>query len=191
VYTTLTMTVESEILGGRLPLTDPTALAGAQRELFDVMMATMVPSAPSAGFRSTTGDGRLIGPFNPFLLNPAVASKFLDLQFAEQSQTSLFERVRQVVILAVGAPWGADYELHAHSAVARKAGISEDAVRVLASGGLPDDLREHEKIAARVALQLSTKHRIDDGLYREAEQVFGRQGLSPPLSAFITRCARR
>jgi 4-carboxymuconolactone decarboxylase len=64
-----------------------------------------------------------------------------------------------------------------HSAVARKAGISEDAIRTLASGGLPDDLREHEKIAARVALELSTQHRIDDGLYREAEQVFGRQGL--------------
>jgi 4-carboxymuconolactone decarboxylase len=171
------MTVESEILGGRLPLADPTTLAGTQRELFDVVMATIVPCAKDAGFQSTTGDGRLIGPFNPFLLNPAVASKLLDLQFAEQSQTSLSRRVRQVVILAVGATWGADYELYAHSAVARKAGISEDAIRTLASGGLPDDLREHEKIAARVALELSTQHRIDDGLYREAEQVFGRQGL--------------
>ena len=171
------MTVESDILGGRLPLADPTTLAGAQRELFDVVMTTTVPWANGAGFQSMTRDGRLIGPFNPFLLNPAVASKFLDWQFAEQSQTSLSERVRQVVILAVGATWGADYELYAHSAVARKAGISEDAVSVLAGDGLPDDLREHEKIAARVALQLSTKHRIDDGLYRQAEQVFGRQGL--------------
>jgi 4-carboxymuconolactone decarboxylase len=129
------MTVESDILGGRLPLADPTTLAGAQRELFDVVMATVVPSANGASFQSTTGDGRLIGPFNPFLLNPAVASKLLNLQFAEQSQTSLSERVRQVVILAVGATWGADYELYAHSAVARNAGISEDAIRTLASDG--------------------------------------------------------
>jgi 4-carboxymuconolactone decarboxylase len=171
------MTVESEILGGRLPLADPTTLARAQRELFDVLMGTQVPWANGAGFQSTTGDGRLIGPFNPFLLNPAVASKFLDFQFAEQSQTSLSERVRQVVILVVGAAWGADYEIYAHSAVARKAGISEDAIRTLASGALPDALREHEKVAARVALQLSTKHHIDDGLYHEVEQVFGRQGL--------------
>jgi 4-carboxymuconolactone decarboxylase len=110
-------------------------------------------------------------------LNPGVTSKFLDLQFAEQSQTSLSERVRQVVILAVGAAWGVDYELYAHSVVARKAGISERAVRTLASAGLPDDVREHEKIAARVALQLPTKHRVDDALYREAEQVFGWEGL--------------
>ena len=89
-------------------------------------MATTVPWANGAGFQSMTGDGRLIGPFNPFLLNPAVASKFLDWQFAEQSQTSLSERVRQVVILAVGATWGADYELYAHSAVARYALILSD-----------------------------------------------------------------
>jgi hypothetical protein len=46
----------------------------------------------------------------------------------------------QVTILNVNdqdATWGAEYELYAHSAVARKAGISEDAVRVLASGGHP------------------------------------------------------
>jgi 4-carboxymuconolactone decarboxylase len=119
------MTVESEILGGRLSLVHPTTLTGAQRELFDVAMATVVPSVNGASFQSTTGVGRLIGPFNPFLLNPGVASKLLDLQFAEQSQTSLSERVRQVMILAVGATWAADYELYGHSAVARKAGISE------------------------------------------------------------------
>jgi 4-carboxymuconolactone decarboxylase len=164
--TIIAMTCENDTLGGRLPLADPTTLTGAQRELFDTMMTTWVPSADDAGFQSTTVDGRFIGPFNPLLLRPAVASKFLDLQFAEQSHTSLSERVRQVVILAVGAAWGADYELYAHSAVARKAGISEDAIRTLADGGLPDDLGEHEKIAARVARQLSTSHRIDDGLYR-------------------------
>ena len=171
------MTVESAILGGPLPLADRTTLTDAQGELFHAMMTTWVPWANEAGFQSTTADGRLIGPFNPFLLNPAVASKFLDLQLAEQSHTSISERVRQVVSLAVGAVWRADYELYAHSAVARKAGISEDAVRTLANDGLLNGLSEHKKIAERVARQLSTSHRIDDALYREAEQAFGRQGL--------------
>jgi Protein of unknown function (DUF3363) len=228
--------------------------------LFDVVMATMVPWANGVGFQSTTGDGRLIGPFNPFLLNPAGASKLLDLQFVEQSQTSLSERVDadtasspiigrlvatglhdeltgqtctvidgvdgrahhvrfrgidpfadappgggivevrrfggpddQVVILAVGATWGVDYELYAHSAVARKAGISEDTIRTLAGGGLPDDLREHEKIAARVALQLSTRHvSMMASTVRPNKSSTGRVcSISPPSSAFITRCARR
>jgi 4-carboxymuconolactone decarboxylase len=51
------MTVESEILGGRLPLVDPTTFAGAQRKLFDVVMATMVPWANGAGFKARRETG--------------------------------------------------------------------------------------------------------------------------------------
>jgi 4-carboxymuconolactone decarboxylase len=47
----------------------------------------------------------------------------------------------------------------------------------LANGGIPDELSEHEKIAARLAHQLSTSHRVDDELYSEAEQAFGTTGL--------------
>jgi 4-carboxymuconolactone decarboxylase len=171
------MTVESETLGGRLPLVDPTSLTGAQRGLFDSVMTTQVPWANAAGFQATTADGRLIGPFNTFLLHPQVASKFLEFSAAEGSHTSLSERVREVVIIVVGAVWGADYELYAHSTLARKAGLTSDTVTTLANGALPDDLSEQEKIAARVTRQLSTNHRVDDALYRKAEQTFGRKGL--------------
>ena len=61
--------------------------------------------------------------------------------------------------------------------MARKAGLSNDAITILANGGIPEDLSDHEKIAARLARELSTRHRVDDELYREAEQVFGRTGL--------------
>lgn len=74
------------------------------------------------------------------MLHPVVAAKFWGFSSAEQSHTSLSERVREVVILAVGAVWRADYELYAHPALARKAGISQQAVTRLANGGLPDDL---------------------------------------------------
>ncbi len=89
----------------------------------------------------------------------------------------LSKRVRQVVILAIDAVWKSDYELYAHSAVARKAGISEEAIRTLAVGGLPDDLSDQEKIAQRYARQLSTEHRVDTALYSAAEHAFGKQGL--------------
>jgi AhpD family alkylhydroperoxidase len=140
-------------LGGRLPLTDPEDLSPAQREIFDRMAALIVPWANDAQFQSTSGDGRLIGPFNPALLNPAIAAPFLDLQFAEQVHTSLTERVREVVILAVGAAWQADYELYAHVAVARKAGLSEQAARAIANGEVPGDLsfEENDRSAAHSA----------------------------------------
>jgi 4-carboxymuconolactone decarboxylase len=171
------MSERTDALGGRLPLADPAALNPAQREIFDRMAAKIVPWANDAQFQGIADDGRLIGPFNPALLNPAIAAPFLDLQFAEQVHTSLSARVREVVILAVGAVWRADYELYAHLAVARKAGLSEDVGRGVATGRAPDGLSDDEKIALRLTQQLSISHRVDEPLYREAETSFGTQGL--------------
>ena len=166
------MSDQTDTLGGRLPLANPATLNPAQRKIFDRMATRIVPWANDAQFQSTAEDGRLLGPFNP-----AIAAPFLDLQFAEQVHTSLSARVREVVILAVGAVWQADYELYAHVAVARKAGLSEGAARAVATGGHPDDLSADEEIALRLTQQLSTSHRVEESLYREAETAFGTKGL--------------
>ena len=169
--------MQSDNLGGRLPLLDPTELSETQRKVYDLANSTMVPWAEAAHFQSKTADGKLIGPFNPVLFAPEMASCFADLQAAEARYTPLSERVRQVVILAVGAVWTADYELYAHSAVARKAGLSEAAIRSLASGGHPEDLSDEERVAQRFVRQLTAEHHVDEPLYRAAEAVFGREGL--------------
>jgi 4-carboxymuconolactone decarboxylase len=168
------MSDQADTLGGRLPLADPAALNPAQREIFD-RMASRIPWANDANIQSTAEDGRFIGPFNPALLNPAIAAPFLDMQFAEQMHTSLSARVRDVVILAVGAVWQADYELYAHLAVARKAGLSDDAARAVAAGRIPDGLSDDELIALRLTQQLSSNHRVYESLYRDAEKASGQR----------------
>ena len=167
------MTFDTDALGGRLPLVDPADFTGAQRQLLDAVTATH----HDAGFLITTPDGRPIGPFNAFLLRPEVALKLWEFSSTAQSQTSLSDREREVVILAEGAVWDAQFELYAHSALAHQAGLSTASITTLVSGGLPDDLSAYEKIAGRVAQQLSTGHRIDAGLYREAQKAFGTTGL--------------
>ena len=167
----------ADVLGGRLPLADPGALTDEQRALVDRMFSRIVPWADEAGFASTAPDGRLIGPFNPALLNPAVTASMLDLSVAERIHTSLTDRVREVVILAVGAVWQADYEVYAHVALARTAGLSEQAARMIAAGEEPAELSEREAIAQRLTTALSVAHRVDDTLYHQAENAFGEQGL--------------
>ncbi len=164
-------------LGGRLPLLDPAGLGGEQKAVHARLAETMVKWADESGFQSSTDDGRLIGPFNPVLLSPAITPAFLDLQAAEQAHTSLDARVRQVVILAVGAAWRSDYEIYAHAAVAAKAGLPDSVVKALAAGSVPDELTAQEKLAARFARLLSTSHRVDAALYGEAEAAFGPRGL--------------
>jgi 4-carboxymuconolactone decarboxylase len=171
------MTKPDETLGGRLPLVDPTTMTDSQRALYDMLMSTWVKFADTLGVRATTEDGRLIGPFNTFLLHPEVALKLQDFQTAEASHTTLPPPAREVVIIAVGAVWGAEYELYAQFGVAHKVGLSDDAVAALAKGGIPDELSDHEKIAVRLARDLSIHHRVDDALYGAAEKAFGRTGL--------------
>lgn len=167
----------ADALGGRLPLADPATLTGEQRALFDRMMTRIVPWADEAGFQSTAADRRLIGPFNPALLNPAVTASMLDLSVAERTHTSLSARVREVVILAVGAVWRADYEVYAHIALARTAGLSEHAARMIAIGEEPAELDDREVIAQRLTTAMTVIHRVDDSLYRQAENAFGANGL--------------
>lgn len=171
------MSVDNHTLGGRLPLYQRAALDPAGQDLYDWAMAAAVPWAEGAGFQARTEADELIGPFNPLLLTPALSSAFFEFQLAEQKHTSLSERCREVVILTVGAVWQAPYELYAHRAVARHVGLSDAAVRILADGGLPEDLSEAETLAHRVARALSVEHRLDEALYRDAVELFGRDGL--------------
>jgi 4-carboxymuconolactone decarboxylase len=117
-----------------LPLLKPQRLSASQKEIYDLLNKTMIPWAEKADFQSKTDDGKLIGHFNPILFSPKISLPFLYLQKAEQKHTTLSERVRQVVILSVGAVWKSDYELYAHSAVGRKAGLSEEAIQEMARG---------------------------------------------------------
>jgi 4-carboxymuconolactone decarboxylase len=171
------MTVRAESLGGRLPLLDPQGLSAAQKEVYDRLNNTLIRWSDRVHFRSKTEDGRLVGPFNPILYSPGISLPFLDLHDAEEKHTSICERVRQVVILAVGGVWQCEYELYAHAAAAKMAGISENAIRTLMTGGLPDELSAQEKIAQRFAWQLAVKHRVDAATYSAAEEAFGKQGL--------------
>ena len=171
------MTRSNESLGGRIPLFDPQALTPEQEAVYTTIDKAMVPWANSAGFKAKLANGKLIGPFNTILASPEIASSFLALQGSEQEHTSLSERMRQVVILTVGAVYQSDYELYAHSAVAKKAGLAQDAIRALAQGEEADELTPEERLAQRFTKQLTTEHQVDDELYREAISAFGVAGI--------------
>ena len=168
---------QNAFLGGRVPLFDPHALTAAQKAVYDSMVAEMVPWAKAAGFTAMLEDGRLVGPFNTILESPGIAAAFLALQAAEQKHTTLSERVRQVVILTVGAVWKCDYERYAHEAVARKAGLPEEAILALAQGEPATGLATEELLAQRVTRQLTAEFHVSDELYAEASAAFGAQGI--------------
>ncbi len=167
----------TEDLGGRIPLSEPAALTASQQGIYKVISETAVPWANASGFVAKLEDGRLIGPFNIVLESPELGGAFLQFQNAEGKMTSLTERVRQVVILTVGSVWKAPYELYAHTAVARTAGLPEDAVEALAQGEVATSLPEEERLAQQFTKQLALERTVSRAVFDQAKDAFGVRGL--------------
>lgn len=185
------MSIRNHGLGGRLPLAERAALSERRQRLFDRMAETVAPWAEHHGFVSRTEDGRFIGPFNPALLTPVIIGRFLDFQAAEEENTSLTARVRQVVILTVGAVWRSAYELYAHSAAARTTGLSQEAVEALATGDMPGELSASERTAWRFTRGLMAERRVEQPVYDEARTAFGTEGVADMvllIGAYQTVC---
>ena len=162
-------------LGGRLPLQPPASLGPDARALYARLTGGRLGRA--APFTSQTKAGELIGPFNALLYAPTIGSGFIDFHEAEEHATPLSKRVREIVILSVGAVWASAYEPYAHRAVAANVGFSPEVVAGLAAGEPCDQLGDDERAAQRFTLELARERIVGDATYADAEQAFGREGL--------------
>jgi 4-carboxymuconolactone decarboxylase len=120
--------------------------------------------------------GELIGPFNAYLHVPGIFQALRDWMSAIQ-QYGLPGDVQQVAILTVGAAWRSDYEVYAHAAEARHAGVPDSAVEAILAGAAPIDLSPAADVAHRLALALAVDHAVDDDLYAEAQATFSTEQL--------------
>jgi 4-carboxymuconolactone decarboxylase len=164
-------------MSGRLPQLRPEELNDAQRTLYDALVASLGAWADTSGFQVIAPDRSLLGPLNPLLFSPALGAAQIDVFHADRASTSLPPRVHEVVILTVGAAWDSDYELYAHSATGRLAGLSDDVVDALLAGRPPDFRNDQEAIAHAFTRQLVGEHRVDAGTYARAQQAFGHKGV--------------
>ena len=61
--------------------------------------------------------------------------------------------------------------------MARKAGLSDAAIRALVDDEPAPDLDDKEQCAQRFTRQLMAQHKIDDDLYAATEKAFDAQGI--------------
>jgi 4-carboxymuconolactone decarboxylase len=163
-------------LGGRLPLLKPGDLDPVQAQARDGLVATRGADARAAGFTMELPGGELIGPFNAYLHVPAIFQALRDWMAAIQ-EVGLPGDVQQVAIVTVGAAWRSDYEVYAHTAEARHAGVPDSAIDAILAGAVPVGLSPAADVAYRLALALAVDHAVDDGVYAEAQDVFSTEQL--------------
>lgn len=116
-------------------------------------------------------DGRLLGPFGPMLLTPAVGDAVQRLGAAIRFGGALADEAREVAILAVAAAQRSGFEWFAHEPAARAAGVSDADLAAVRRGEAPADPALASVWAATHAL--ATRGTLDDEAYGRAERDLG------------------
>lgn len=167
---------DGERLGGRLRLLATAELDPEQARLREELVGARGADAAAAGFDLQLPDGRLIGPFNPYLHVPTIGIA-LRQWAAAIARHALPADVEQAAILTVGVAWQSDYEIYAHTAEARHAGIPDSEIKAIIEGREPRGLSDPAEIAHRLALALAVDHSVSAELYARALDAFGTDGL--------------
>src|SRR5476649_2511936 len=136
----------------RLPLIAPKDLTAEQQPLYEDMRKGIASNFNA--FKVEREDGALLGPWNPWLHEPAIGKAIWDLTLAMTANASLPDNVRQIAILVVGARFDAAYELYAHIAVAEREGMKPERLAALVADLKPTDLSKKENLGFDVAYKL-------------------------------------
>ncbi len=158
----------------RLPLIAPADLSPEQKPLYDDMRKGIASNFNA--FKVEREDGALMGPWNPWLHEPAIGKAIWDLTLAMTANAVLADHVRQIAILVVGAHFDAAYEIYAHFAVAKREGMPAERLATLVAGLKPDGLAADESVAYDVAYALCGGGTLPEPLYSLAVSTFGQHG---------------
>ncbi|MEL6299327.1 MAG: carboxymuconolactone decarboxylase family protein [Pseudomonadota bacterium] len=150
-------------------------------------MARLAPLAPvplspeqqrihddiAAGPRGTVPPPQQIWLHSPAFAEPAQAVG----AFCRYGST-LPLALSELAIITVGKTWGADYEFWAHAKIAREAGIPDDVIEAIRTGGEPDFAHapEHAALVHHAAKQMLERGRLPDDDYAALIEAFGKQG---------------
>lgn len=146
----------------RQPSFRPDDLDSAQQALYRAI--TQGPRAQGA-FRMVDDAGVLQGPFGGFLLAPAVGDALQQLGAAIRYRTGLTDRMRELAILTVAAHERSSFERHAHEAVGRAVGLTEQELRAIRDGR-PVPLDDVDEIATVELTRALLDGDVDDDLWQ-------------------------
>jgi hypothetical protein len=160
----------------RLAFIPPNELTPEQRPLYEDMKAGVTEKY--SAFTTVRDDGTILGPWSAWLHEPELGAAIWDVTKAMTRFRHLPELVRQVVILAVGCHYRAAYEIYAHSAVGRAAGISDEQLAMITAGLRPTSLSAEAEIAYDAAKALLDGGVLAEPIYWRALALFGQHGVN-------------
>jgi 4-carboxymuconolactone decarboxylase len=152
------------------PIT-PDQLSEEQRATYDGI--TQGPRGASL----TQADGSLGGPFNAFLLSPAIGAAAEKLGAALRFNSSLPNNLVELAICVTAREWTAQFEWWAHARLAKQAGVDEAIIEAIRDRQTPEFANRDEKAIYTLCRELLDTRRVSDATYERAAAVVGAEGV--------------
>lgn len=149
----------------RRPRLRPDDLSETQRALYTAIVSGPRAQGPQL-FRLIADDGALNGPFGGFLLSPPLGEALQRLGAAIRYESNLTGRVREMAILAVAAKWDSAFERHAHEAVGRATGLTEQEMSAI-HADIEPELEDPIEVAALRLTRALLAGDVSDTIWRE------------------------
>jgi 4-carboxymuconolactone decarboxylase len=147
----------------RLPqITDKAALDSRHHDVFDAI----------AGSR-----GAIVGPFPTLLHSPEAARRVSELGHYLRFDSALSPVQREVAILTAAREADCAFEWAAHVRLARREGVRDEVIDVIANRAQLSGLSEDEAAIVAFGRELLAKHRVSDEAYKAAARLFGDKGV--------------
>ncbi len=168
---------------GRLEGLSADRLSTEQRTLYDAILTGRRGQSVAAAGREGAagglldGTGALVGPFNAWLLSPAIGDRIQRLGESIRFGSSLPQNVLEVAILVEAREWRAEFEWWAHVRLARRAGVGAEVIAAIQDQREPVFSDAGEEIAWRFSRELLARRRVSAATYRAARERFGEQGV--------------
>jgi 4-carboxymuconolactone decarboxylase len=119
----------------------------------------------------------LLSPFIPMLRSPELLTHAQRMGEYLRYRSAVGLRISEWVILIVAQHWGQPVEWAIHCPIALHEGVSEKAVKALASGRYPEEMSDDEKVAYHFSTELLKERCVSDVTWAEAINCFGEQGV--------------
>lgn len=170
----------------RIKLVPEAEVTPEQRQLYDAFVERVGKNY--SAFTTMRDDGALLGPWAVWLQEPKTGEAIRQLIEVIEAMPGLGKSTVQAIILATGAHFNAAYELYAHSAVAKAAGLSDAQIAVLTAGDVPSDLDAEATLAVRVAKRILHGGVLPPPLFEQAIAVLGQDGFDHLLYTVSQYC---
>jgi 4-carboxymuconolactone decarboxylase len=148
----------------RIPLVTREQIAEKEKPAYDAFMAARA-NRPN------------VGPYTLLLHMPEMAQKLEALRLYLRDETSLSQKLQELVMISVAREMGCGFIWYAHAAAARNAGVRDDIVDNIREKRALTNLDPEEQVAVDFTRELLQNRKVSRPTFDAATAKFGQRGV--------------